>query len=181
MVERRDFLTLFKKPFDKVNKGSAATVVRPPYGSSESAFQNECIACETQACATSCDEQIIVIDAKGAPILNFTKSGCTFCEECAEACEKDGLGVLSLSHDHTSQQINADFTISTQGCVAHHGVVCFSCKEPCIDDAILFNGMFNPVIDRDKCTGCGFCMQKCPTKAIHYRAIPIVDIKEEIE
>lgn len=177
MAERRDFLTLFKQPFDKKSKASTC-VVRPPYCSDESALQNECPACETQACVTSCDEQIIIIDANRTPILNFTKSGCTFCEACAEACEKDGLGILSLSNTHTSEKINAEFTISTESCVAHHGVICFSCKEPCIDDAILFNGMFNPVIDMDKCTGCGFCMQKCPTKAINYRVVPIANREE---
>ena len=154
--------------------------VRPPYGFNESFFQNECPTCETNACVASCDEEIIIIDAKGTPILNFTKSGCTFCEECAEACAENGKGVLSVSNIHTSEKLNAAFTISTINCVAHNGVICSSCTEPCIDDAILFNGMFNPVIDKGRCTGCGFCIQKCPTKAISYRVLPIVN-KEESE
>jgi ferredoxin-type protein NapF len=55
-------------------------------------------------------------------------------------------------------------------------VICFSCKEPCIDDAILFNGMFNPVIDMDKCTGCGFCLGRCPTLAIDFTVIPLKEV-----
>ena len=175
MASRREFLTAFRKPLERINERSdkeEVLLVRPPYGSSESLFQSECPACESKACVASCDEKIIVIGAEGSPILNFSKSGCTFCEECAKACEAD---VLSLENSETSEKTNAMFRISTEACVAHHGVICFSCKEPCIDDAILFNGMFNPVIDEDKCTGCGFCMGRCPTQAISYFALPIFE------
>ncbi len=170
MASRRDFLTAFKKPLEASSKKQEEIYVRPPYGVSESVFQNGCIECESKACATSCEEQIIVIASDGLPILNFSKKGCTFCEECAKAC--DG-GVLSLENTLTSEQINAKFIIEPNSCVAHNGVICFSCKEPCIDDAILFNGMFNPVIDDDRCTGCGYCMARCPTKAITYKGIEI--------
>ena len=169
MASRRDLLNAFKKPLVQTKEVSHL-VVRPPYGSNESLFQSECVACESKACVASCDEQIIVIQEDGTPRLDFSKSGCTFCEDCASVCEPN---VLSLENGHTSEHINATFRISIEGCVAHHGVICFSCKEPCIDDAILFNGMFNPVIDMDKCTGCGFCLGRCPTQAIDFSAIPI--------
>jgi len=169
VATRRDFFTTLKKPLQQ-SKEHSPLVVRPPYGLNESLFQNECITCEEKSCVASCDEQIIVLQADGTPMLNFVKSGCTFCEECAHACKAN---VLSLEHIHTSEKLNAKFVISTEGCVAHNDVICFSCKEPCIDDAILFNGMFNPVIDMDKCTGCGFCLGRCPTLAIDFTVIPL--------
>ncbi|HFC03636.1 MAG TPA: ferredoxin-type protein NapF, partial [Nitratifractor salsuginis] len=95
-------------------------------------------------------------------------SGCTFCEECAEVCE---AGVLSLTEGQ--ERINARFIISTESCMAHHGTICFSCKEPCLEEAILFAGMFNPVIDDDRCTGCGFCLSRCPTGAITFQPLPL--------
>lgn len=168
MASRRDFLNVFRKPLTQTG-GDSPFSVRPPYGSNESFFQSGCVACESKACVASCDEQIIILLSDGTPTLDFSKSGCTFCEECASVCEPD---VLSLQNMHTSEHINATFRISTQGCVAHQGVICFSCKEPCIDDAILFNGMFNPVIDMERCTGCGFCLGRCPAHAIEYSAIP---------
>ncbi len=170
MASRRDFLSVFRKPLEQ-NKERSPLVVRPPYGSSESFFQRKCVTCESKACVASCDEEIITIQVDGTPMLNFIKSGCTFCEECANVCESD---VLCLNNVHTSEQLNVTFRISTEGCVAHNGVICFSCKEPCIDDAILFNGMFNPVIDMDKCTGCGFCLSRCPTQAIDFTPYAIV-------
>ena len=175
MTSRRDFLSAFRKPLEK-NRESSAPVLRPPYGLNESLFQSECITCESKACVASCDEEIIMIQSDGTPMLNFVKSGCTFCDDCANACESD---VLSLGNVHTAEQTNTIFRISTEGCVAHNGVICFSCKEPCIDDAILFNGMFNPVIDMEKCTGCGFCLGRCPTLAIDFKVIPLVQVLEE--
>ena len=169
MASREALFDVFRKPSNK-HKETSPLVVRPPYGLNESLFQNECVACETKACVASCDEEIIVIQNDGTPMVSFAKSGCTFCEACADACAPD---VLSLEHTLSSEKLNATFRISTEGCVAHHGVICFSCKEPCIDDAILFNGMFNPVIDMELCTGCGFCLGRCPTQAIDFTPLPL--------
>ena len=152
-------------------------VVRPPYGKDETTFQKQCIGCDDKACASACEEQIIVIRADGTPMLNFSKKGCTFCDACALVCKP---GVLSLAHSHTADTINARFIITPDACVAHNGVICFSCKEPCIDDAILFNGMFNPVIDSDRCTGCGYCFGRCPTKAISYTGTQLQEEEERV-
>ena len=164
-LSRRDFLGKFRKP---LVKDKEEIFLRPPYGLNESLFQNECIECESKACVISCDEKIIFIKEDGTPTLNFSKSGCTFCEACANSC---GVKVLSLEHTLNQKQLNTKFTISTTSCIAHNGVICFSCKEPCIDDAILFNGLFNPIIDMDKCSGCGFCLGRCPTYAIDFKVI----------
>jgi len=174
VTSRRDFFKTLKKPLQQ-NTEVIPLVVRPPYGLDESIFQKECVICESKACVSSCEEKIILIQEDGTPMLNFTKSGCTFCEACALVCESN---VLRLQHTHTSEKLNATFHISTQACVAHNGVICFSCKEPCIDDAILFNGMFNPVIDMDRCTGCGFCLGRCPTLAIDFTPIELLTHKE---
>ena len=174
MASRRDFLTAFRKPLEKSIQ-KEERIVRPPYGLRESLFQSECIVCESKACVASCEEEIILIRADGTPMLNFTKKGCTFCEACAEVCVPN---VLSLEYPQHREKINANFVISTTECVAHNGVICFSCKEPCIDDAILFNGMFNPVIDMDLCTGCGYCLGRCPTQAIAYEATEILGEEE---
>jgi len=171
VASRRDFLKSFAKPLAPKQE-EKILLLRPPYGKDESIFQNECPSCESKACVTSCDEKIIVILEDGTPTLDFSKNGCTFCDECANVCESD---VLSLENVETAERLNAMFRINTEACVAHEGVICNSCKEPCIDDAILFNGMFNPVIDEERCTGCGFCISRCPTQAIVYK---VLEIKE---
>jgi len=169
VANRRDFFKSFTKTLGQTKEDSCL-LVRPPYGETESLFQNKCPSCEGKECVTSCDEKIIFIEEDGTPTLTFKQNGCTFCDACAEACKEE---VLSLKNVDTSSYINAIFKISLEACVAHHGVICNACKEPCIDDAILFNGMFNPVIDDEKCTACGFCISRCPTQAISYEVFQI--------
>ena len=132
--------------------------VRPPYALDEALFGTECPECDA-VCATLCEEEIIKIGKDKIPYLDFSKNGCTYCEECIEACEPN---VLS----DTSVHISAHIKINESKCVSWHGVMCFSCKEPCLDDAIIFAGLFKPKIDDDKCTSCGFCIAKCPSNAI---------------
>ncbi len=172
MASRRDFFRSLTTPLapKQAEEATVPLTVRPPYGVDESLFQSECIACEDQACVASCDEQIIVIDDAGIPKLDFSVSGCTFCEDCATACK---LGVLSLEHSQGIEWINATFAIDHKSCIAHNGVICFSCKEPCMENAIVFNGMFNPIIDGDLCNGCGFCLGRCPTEAISYEILDL--------
>jgi len=177
VADRRSFLRSFAKPLAQT-KEETPLWVRPPYGENASVFQSKCPACESKACVTSCDEKIIFITDDGTPALTFEKNGCTFCDACAEVCPE---GVLSLENTHNAEQLNAVFRISLEACVAHHGVICNACKEPCIDDAILFNGLFNPVIDDDKCTGCGFCMARCPTQAISYLTYEVENKQEEVQ
>ena len=180
-TSRRDFFNGFRKPLKMKKTEEEVLVLRPPYASSESLFESVCVNCESKACVASCDEQIIILGDDGTPTLSFLKSGCTFCEECAIACTSiytdrgNEVNVLNLANTQTSETLNAKFKISTTSCVAHNGVICFSCKEPCLDDAILFNGMFNPIIDTDKCTACGFCLSRCPTIAIDFTLIPITE------
>ena len=176
MASRRDFFKSFAKPLQQSAKDVSPLVVRPPYGLSESLFQSECPACESKACVASCEEKILYIGEDGTAQLSFASSGCTFCDDCAHACE---AGVLNLEQSAYREKIAASFVINTQGCVAHNQVICFSCKEPCIDDAILFNGMFNPVIDMSRCTGCGFCISVCPVDAIECTPEMIVDLRDK--
>jgi len=172
VASRRDFFKSLAKPLSQT-KEESLLLVRPPYGKFESLFQSECPSCISKSCVASCDEKIIFVTDDGTPSLTFKQNGCTFCDDCAKACEPN---VLSLEHEETSEYLNAIFRISLDACVAHHGVICNSCKEPCIDNAILFNGMFNPIIDDEKCTACGFCISRCPTQAISYEVFEINDM-----
>ncbi|MEA3522978.1 MAG: ferredoxin-type protein NapF [Campylobacterota bacterium] len=132
--------------------------IRPPYATDETLFGTACPECDG-VCATLCEEEIIKIGKDKIPYLDFSKSGCTYCEECIDACEPNVL------HD-INAPIQATIRIYESKCMSWQSVMCFSCKEPCLDDAIIFDGLFKPVIDVEKCTACGFCLDKCPSNAI---------------
>ncbi len=151
---RRDF-------FNFLGSSAAlkAPMVRPPYASDAMRFGALCPTCNDKKCQSACEEQIIRLSDKGMPYLDFAQNGCTYCEACLKVCD---LKVL----DDASVIIRAHVLIDTQKCMSHHGVICFSCKEPCMEDAIRFNGLYKPVIESEKCTACGFCLSRCPSGAI---------------
>ena len=135
-------------------------IVRPPYYHDINAFDIECQNCEG-LCATSCQEQVIIIGADKTPRIDFSKSGCTYCDDCATVCEPN---VLTLE---AKKLIDVDVVISKSSCMSWEGVMCFSCKDPCLEDAIEFKAMFMPTINAEKCTSCGFCISRCPSYAIN--------------
>lgn len=137
------------------------SVVRPPYNSDVSLFHKECANC-VGSCAAVCEEEIIKISSDKTPYLDFSKSGCTFCDACAKACE---FGVLVLQDDAVHSKIDANVFINESKCISWEGVMCFSCKDPCLDNAIDFQAMFMPRINAN-CSSCGFCISRCPVDAI---------------
>ncbi len=133
-------------------------VLRPPYFENADAFLMDCKDCEG-FCARVCETNIIKIMADDTPQLDFSSNGCTYCDECAKACPKE---VLNLSNKH---HIHANISIDILKCFSWNQTMCFSCKDPCLDDAIDFLAMFRPEIN-DHCTACGFCVKVCPADAI---------------
>ena len=161
MMERRELFSSLASSLKSEKKQEK--LLRPPYFNDESLFQSECHKCEAK-CATVCEEDIIKIAKDKTPYLVFTPNGCTFCDECAIACEFE---VLHVEH---KQNINAEITINQDKCISWHHTMCFSCKDPCLDKAIDFKAMFMPTIN-DNCTACGFCMYRCPVDAIDIKVI----------
>ena len=153
-MERREFFTALIRPIHKEEEPK--TLLRPPYFFDEEDFE-KCSECEDKACVEACEEDMIVLE-EGKPSLDFSESGCTFCDECAKACKLD---VLNLE----AKRLLPKLAIDMLGCLAWQKTICSMCKDVCLDNAIDFAGLFNPEIN-DRCTGCGFCVGVCPTNAI---------------
>jgi len=163
-VQRRELFSFLSSSLKGEEKKEKTVLLRPPYYNDEDAFDRECQNCDG-LCATSCQEQIIIIGEDKTPRLNLTQSGCTYCDDCATACEP---GVLKLED---KKLINAGIRINESSCMSWQGIMCFSCKDPCLEDAIEFKAMFMPTIDQEKCTSCGFCISRCPSYAIDIKAL----------
>jgi len=165
-MKRRELFSSFTSAFRGDSKSEVKeSIIRPPYYADIEAF-SLCIECQDKPCATTCEEKIILIGEDGTPKLDLkTATGCTFCDECAEVCEVDVLQVDKM------RNIDALIEIDMLKCMSWHQTICFSCKEPCIDNAIDFLGMFRPTIDQNKCTSCGFCVSRCPSDAITIKSI----------
>jgi len=166
MMQRRELLTSVTSPFRDASVHNKEEVIRPPYNNEEVLFHQQCHNCAGE-CANVCEMEIIQISEDKTPHLSFAKSGCTFCDACANACE---FGVLSLENRN---DIKANIFLSTSSCLAWNATMCFSCKDPCLDNAIVFEGLFKPVIDMSKCTACGFCISRCPISAIEIKGVEL--------
>jgi len=156
-VKRREFFSSLSQAFKKEEKDME---VYPPYFKDKTDFE-KCKSCDDKRCKDICEERIIFI-VDGKPVLDFSKSGCTFCDECALACGD----VLKVEHKRRLPALEIDMI----ECLAWHSTICSSCKDVCLDEAIEFLGLFKPQIN-DRCTGCGFCVGVCPTNALKYKEI----------
>jgi len=160
-MERRELFNVLSSSMTEVfreNQNDKLVVIRPPYHTDTNAFVAECQNCHAE-CASLCQEQIIFIKEDKTPFLDLSKGGCTYCDECAVACPSDILLVKNKN------KIYAEIVINRDKCLSWQGIMCFSCKEPCLEDTIDFKAMFMPQIN-DKCTSCGFCISRCPADAI---------------
>ena len=173
-MKRRELFSSLASPFKKNKKDELETIIRPPYFKNENDFLKSCVTCEEKSCITVCEENIIFLLKDKTPSLNFANSGCTYCDECAIACNED---VLKVEY---KKDINVKFSIDLLKCMSWNQTMCFSCKDPCLTDAIKFLGMFRPEIESNLCTSCGFCVKVCPTDAISMEIIK-EENKEEIE
>lgn len=132
-------------------------VIRPPYSASEILFDS-CKIC-SGSCIEACEEKIIFRDAEGAVYLDFKVSGCSDCRKCMEVCEPGVLNDPKIF-------IDVKVKIDTNLCMAHNNTLCSACKDPCLENAIEFIGLFKPIVISDLCTGCGYCVAPCPSNAM---------------
>lgn len=159
---RREFFTSLKKSF---TQKTGRAVARPPYFLESDIFA-KCFECESRACLTSCDEKIMLFDEEFGVVLDFSKRGCTFCDKCALACELDVLDIAHKKMKIETTQVYIDMI----ECISWNGVICYSCKDVCYDNAIDFLGMLRPTINQN-CTNCGFCVGVCPTNAVKLKEV----------
>ena len=138
--------------------------IYPPYYDKKEDFL-ECTECKNKECVSACPENIIELE-NDIPVIKFGINGCTFCDECATACPNEVLDIK-----FKKEKLNAEFIINPKNCLAWNQTMCFSCQDICEENAIIYKGMFHPVIDLEKCTACGFCISVCPTYAIDVKII----------
>ena len=113
-------------------------------------------------CVAACKFDALQI-VNGVALVNMEK--CTGCGACAKACPKGLIELIPADKKVAVACSNQDKgpevkKVCTAGCIG-----CRLCVKQCEFDAITVDG-FLAHVDYDKCTGCGKCAEKCPSKII---------------
>lgn len=139
--------------------------IRPPWALAEDAFVDRCTRCND--CITACPTHILIVGDGGYPTVNFQEGECTFCGDCVARCQPKAL---QRTAEQPPWSIKA---VIGEDCLPRQGVECRVCGDFCDTRAIRFSprvgGSPLPVVDIEKCTGCGACVAPCPTRAVAIR------------
>ncbi len=153
-------------------RSAVAAPLRPPGARDELSFLGLCLRCGN--CVRACPTQIIVPDLGDhgiagwlAPVVVFHDNYCLEdCNRCLNACPSGALTRLTLEQKrHTPLGTpRVDMNV----CLLGDDRDCGLCRNVCPFEAIqlVFSETeytLTPVIDPDKCPGCGACEVACPT------------------
>ena len=149
------------------------TPVLPPGAGDREAFYRKCVSC--QLCIANCPGKCLVqsTDLKtfGQPVMDFRRGYCLgTCVKCGEICPELAIRKLQTvqrPNVHAGEAVwKKDLCIRTT-----EGDQCTACVRKCPVQAIhLVQGF--PVVDRQKCIGCGACEHVCPS-----RPMPAIYVK----
>ena len=153
----------------------AEALVRPPGGQDEERLFARCVRCEK--CIEACPHHVLKpahiedgIIGMRMPQMDFSNDYCTFCVDeaggeplCVKACPTDALALTAGVAPKDT--ILGKAVITQDYCLAYHLIGCRFCYDACRDvagyDAITLDAHNRPVVNADKCNGCGACESVC--------------------
>ena len=190
---RRKFLTLsatlaatslIKAQEKKVDGGLAAieakqkpnrnTPLVPPGAKSRRHFAHHCTAC--QLCVSECPNNVLRpstnLETLMQPEMSYEDGYCRpECTRCSEVCPAGAIRPITVA-EKSSTRIGHAVWIRKNCLPVADGVECGNCARHCPSGAILMVYMDAnddespkiPVIDTERCIGCGACENLCPAR-----------------
>jgi len=152
-------------------------LLRPPGAVAEGDFLKRCLRCGR--CAHACPYGSLKMGdlgdglAIGTPLIVARQTPCYLCPDlpCVKACPSGALDP-ELKDAHKSRMGTAVIT-EREECLSLKGLRCEVCYRACplIDKAVTVenylnvrtgrHSIFEPVVHKQHCTGCGICEKAC--------------------
>lgn len=156
----------------------ASEVVRPPGALNTAQVTSACIRCDR--CRGACPQGVIVwappedgLLGMRTPKLDFRRGFCDFCQakeepgampRCVANCPTAALAALPWDEVRLGVAV-----VDPEECIAYNNFGgCTVCVDACGYEAISLSEEGHPVVDEQKCNGCGQCEYECPSHT--YRA-----------
>jgi ferredoxin-type protein NapG len=166
-----------------------AETLRPPGALPESKFQSACVRCGL--CVRACPYDTLRLaewgdgPAIGTPYFIARDVPCEMCDDipCVKACPTGALdhGLTDIENARMGEAS----LVGRDACLNMLGLRCDVCYRVCpvIDKAITLqithnartkkHAIFEPVVHRDACTGCGKCEKSCVLETAAIRVLPL--------
>lgn len=150
------------------------TPLKPAGSISISHFAQHCTGC--QLCVSVCPNQVlrpsVSLLTLMQPEMSFERGYCRpECTRCSEVCPAGAIAPVTIE-EKTAIQIGHAVTIHKNCVVNTDGVECGNCARHCPSEAIRMvkknpdspDSLRIPVVDVEKCIGCGACENLCPAR-----------------
>lgn len=163
---------------------TAGDLIRPPGAIPEKEFLRRCVRCGLcmKACATNTLQPIWFkagFEGLFSPVLIPRLAACaTSCSICGSVCPTGAIRKLPIE-EKLQVKIGTAW-IDRQSCLVwNQDKKCLVCDEVCPYNAITFrpaDGRRNavPFVHANRCTGCGWCENKCPVEGLSAIRIAVV-------
>ena len=150
------------------------TPITPPGSLSANNMARRCTAC--QLCVSKCPNQVLrpssELSTLMQPIMSYERGYCRpECVACAEVCPTGAIQPITLE-EKSAIQIGHAVPIHKNCVAVTDGVDCGNCERHCPTGAIEMvpsdpddeESAMVPVVNEEKCIGCGACENLCPAR-----------------
>jgi ferredoxin len=170
-------------PLEDKKAPARVNTIIPPGSDNYRNFSNRCTGC--QQCVSACPNQVLrpssEIENFMQPYMSFERGYCRpECVKCSQVCPSGAIRPITLA-EKSATQIGIAVWHSELCVVNTDDVSCDLCARKCPTAAITMVSLNSdassrniPMIDTNRCIGCGACEQLCPSRP--YSAIYIEGI-----